>query len=149
MGAGSDTITGGSGNDTIVAGGGHDLISGGGGGDVFVFAAPDSLVNAGINGIEVITDWVSTDALKVAAVGTGVTFYHNDTLTASTFGGAVTAANTQIATTHAGDKYAAVQVGSDVIVFIDSNASGTITTADDAILLTGRTLADIAATNFI
>ena len=68
-------------------------------------------------------------------------------MTASTFGGAITAAN---ASTHIGaDKYFAVQVGADVVVFVDNNGDHTITGADDAILLTGRTLADISATNFI
>jgi hypothetical protein len=34
-------------------------------------------------------------------------------------------------------------------VFIDSNASGTITAADDAIILTGKSLTDITGTSFI
>ena len=62
---------------------------------------------------------------------------------------AITAANTS---PHiAGDKYFAVQLGSDVVVFIDSNADHAITTADEAILLTGRTITDILAngSNFI
>ena len=36
-----------------------------------------------------------------------------------------------------------------MVVYIDSNASGTITTADDAIILTGKSLADITLANFI
>jgi hypothetical protein len=84
--------------------------------------------------------------LKVASIGTGVAFYHNDSLTAASFGAAITAADTQIHTTHATDKYAAVQVGADVVVFIDTTADGHITGADDAVILTGRSLTDLAGT---
>jgi hypothetical protein len=83
--------------------------------------------------------------LKVGIAGPGAGVYHNDSLTAVNFSGAVTAADTQIQTTHAADKYAAVQVGADVVVFIDTNADHHITTADDAIILAGRSLTDLIA----
>lgn len=66
-------------------------------------------------------------------------------MTASSLNAGIAQANTDL-TTHV---YVALQVGSDVVVYIDSNASGTITTADDAIILTGKSLADITLANFI
>ena len=41
---------------------------------------------------------------------------------------------------------AAVQVGSDVIVFVDNNADHV---ADDAIILSGRALTDLSGSSFI
>ena len=43
----------------------------------------------------------------------------------------------------------AVQVGTDVVVFADSHHDGSITGADDAVTLVGKSLADISASNFI
>jgi Ca2+-binding RTX toxin-like protein len=153
MGTGADTITGGAGNDTIVGGGGmgagsHDMLSGGGGSDTFIFAAGTSV--ATLNSAEVITDWNgTTDSLKIGGLGTGVGVYHNDTLSAANFSSAITTADTALQGTHAGDKYIAVQVGTDVVVFADDTGAGHITSADDAIILTGRALSDIVATDFI
>jgi Ca2+-binding RTX toxin-like protein len=155
MGTGADTITGGAGNDTITAGGGgtgHDVISGGGGSDTFVFAAGASAAN--LNTAEVITDWNSGDSLKIGALGAGAGIYHADTLTASSFGAAITVADTALQTAGHGsgtDKYIAVQVGSDVIVFADTTAAGHISVGDDAIVLVGRSLTDIHTdgSNFI
>ena len=56
---------------------------------------------------------------------------------------ALSFANGQIA---AGQNYVAVQVGADVIIFADS--AGNDGTADSAVMLVGRTLADIAFGNF-
>lgn len=98
---------------------------------------------------DTITGFEATDSLQVGAVGAGATINHNDTLSASSFSGAVTAADTQIFTTHAAHKYAAVQVGADGIVFTDTDGDHHITAADAAVILTGKTLADIAAGNFV
>ena len=47
----------------------------------------------------------------------------------------------------AGNNYVAVRVGGDVVVFVDSgNNNGT---AEDAIVLVGRTLADVEPANFV
>jgi hypothetical protein len=43
----------------------------------------------------------------------------------------------------------AIQVGSDVVVFADSNNSGTLTAADNAVVLVGRTLTDIDSSNIV
>ena len=149
MGTGSDTINGGSGNDIIVGGGGADLLTGGGGSDTFQFAVGSSPATGGGGSGATITDWKSTDSLKIGALGAGAGVFHADALSASNFTAAISVADTQISTTHAGDKYAAVQVGSDVIIFADTSGPGHITSADDAIILTGRTLADVLASDFI
>jgi hypothetical protein len=65
--------------------------------------------------------------------------------TATDFNDAITQANNHLGT----GIYVAVQVGADVIVFADTNASGTITAADDAVTLVGKTLADIDFSNIV
>jgi Ca2+-binding RTX toxin-like protein len=148
MGAGADTITGGLGNDTITAGGGgmgnHDVISGGGGADKFIFAVGQSVAN--INTAEVITDFVTGDTLQIGALGHAAgAFFGGDTVTASSLNAGIAQANTDLGA----HIYVALQVGSDVVVYIDSNADGHITAADDAIVLTGKALADITLANFV
>jgi Ca2+-binding RTX toxin-like protein len=134
-------IWGGAGNDTISGGGGHDLLSGGGGADNFVFAAASSPVAGGAAGVAVINDWVSTDHLDFS---TAPTAFHTDA-TGSNFGDAMTKANALLVA-NGTEHFAVVQVGADIIVFVDNNADHV---ADDAVLLTGRALADIAAGNLI
>jgi hypothetical protein len=106
-----------------------------------------------VSGIASITDWTSSDSLQFTgtggAIGTGTSFYHNDSLTASKFSAAESIANTQISATHGTNKYAAVQAGSSVIIFVDTNADHSITAADEAVILTGKSLTDIVATDFI
>lgn len=63
-------------------------------------------------------------------------------LTASTYDAALILANTQIAN---GNNYVVIQVGSDTVVFVDT--AGNNGTAEDAVVLVGRTLADISAAN--
>jgi len=76
--ASKDTINGGAGADTITGGAGQDTLTGGAGADVFVFNINDSAYN----GIDVITDFGSTDAIVYgsadvafsgAVTGTGTT----------------------------------------------------------------------------
>jgi len=67
-------------------------------------------------------------------------------LTASTYDQALSLANTQIST--AAVDYVVVQVGADVVVFADTAGANT-SNPDDAVVLVGRTLADISAGNII
>ena len=46
-------------------------------------------------------------------------------------------------------KYIAVQVGTDVVVFADTNADHSITGVDDAVTLVGKTLNDIDFSNIV
>ena len=71
---------------------------------------------------------------------------HTDT--ATDFATAVTKA-TALLGANATDAFVAVQVGSDVVVFVDEGGNHAVDGTDDAILLVGKTLADIALGNFI
>ena len=139
-GAGNDTLDGGLGNDTIVGGAGHDMIITGGGTDLIKFGLGDSAVNQST--ADVITDWNSADTLTFASGPSGTVDYSETT--AASFAAATTAANALIATGNT--NVAVVAVGADLVVFVDSaNNNGT---ADDAVILQGRTLADISISNF-
>jgi hypothetical protein len=75
-------------------------------------------------------------------------FYGGDTVVASSLSAAITQADTDLQT-HAA-KYIAIQVGSDVVVFANTDGTaGHISATDDAIILSGRALTDISGTNFI
>jgi hypothetical protein len=52
-------------------------------------------------------------------------------------------------TANGADHIFAIKVGSDLVIFADSNHDGSITAADDAVILAGRSLADVAGGNFI
>jgi hypothetical protein len=112
-------------------------MSGGAGADTFIFAAGDTTPDGGL--WDVITDFETADKLDFANTGT----VYNE-ITATDAVDAVAKATARIA---AGDDVVAVQVGSDVIVFVDSGNNDGV--ADDAVALIGRTLADISASNFI
>jgi len=161
---GSDTMLGGEGDDQLVAYGlGHARLDGGAGDDLIVSASPEqSLLYGGAGhdrfelvanaplatqAIDVIGDWESGDSLHFAAVSVaGVPAAQYAELVADSFDHALAAATQQI--TSAGAVYVAVQVGSDVWVFADTDgvaANG----PDAAVVLVGRTLADIGAGNFV
>ena len=139
--AGSDTLIGGAGADTLAGGTGHDQLSGGTGANLFIFAPGDSGVTQGT--IDVITDWSSSDG--IAFNGLTVTAGAYAEASAADYSAALTLANTQIASGAA--DVVAVSVGSDVIVFADS--AGNNGSADDAIVLSGRALSDVDASNFL
>ncbi|MDZ4370680.1 MAG: calcium-binding protein, partial [Phenylobacterium sp.] len=139
-GADGDTLQGGDGNDTVAGNGGTDFLRGGNGNDLFTIAAADSGTAAG--SLDQILDWEATDALDFAVIGAATDGVNYIELTASTYDAALTLANTQIAN---GNDYVVIQVGADVVVFADTgNNNGT---AEDAVALVGRTLADISAGN--
>jgi hypothetical protein len=133
-----------------------DALSGGGGSDKFIFATGGSSVSLGASslagngaahGIDQIRDWTSSDkisfSLGTANAGSALNF---STATGTDFNDAVSEANAHLGT---GGKYVAVQVGGDVIVFADTSNDSHITTADDAVTLVGKTLADITASNIV
>lgn len=146
-GSGSDTITGGAGADTIIGGVGADDLRGGGGADIFQFSAGHSGTTEGA--LDRVLDWAGGRSLGPSdqiqfiglAAATPTTYLE---MTASSYGAAKLLADGQIA---AGNNYVAVQIGADVVLFVDSgNNNGT---ADDAVMFVGRTLADIDYTSII
>lgn len=141
------TLSGDAGNDTLVSGGaGFDVLYGGHGRDRFEFAAkitPDAGVEANI------MDWESHDTLSFAEVSilsdaSGILPRSYSEFVATSYEQALRIANEHISA--AGAKYVAAQVGGNVFVFADLGdpADG----ADVAVILTGRTLADIGLSNF-
>ncbi|MDP3659947.1 calcium-binding protein, partial [Phenylobacterium sp.] len=137
-GAARDTISGGAGNDTISGAGGKDQLTGGAGQDRFVFGASDS--GSTVGSFDLINDWEATDRLDFAAAG--VTYTEStqaDFATAETFANGIIGAGTA--------DVVAVQVGSDVVVFVDTGANNG--TYEDAVVLVGRTINDISDTNIV
>jgi Ca2+-binding RTX toxin-like protein len=138
--ASSDLLSGGSGDDRLAGGGGRDTLTGGSGADTFVIAAGDSGVTAGA--LDAISDWEAGDHLAFATAATSGDYLE---LTAADYASALSLANAQIAGGVV--NFVAVGVGSDVVVFADSFGNNGV--AEDAIVLTGRTLADIDAANIV
>ena len=137
-GGGADTLDGGAGNDTLDGGAGGDRITTGGGADVIVIGQGGSAPGQS----DVVTDWNSSSTVRLAhPVGDSSAYVESS---AADYATATTFANNLIASGAA--NVVAVQIGADVAVFADSAADNG--TADDVLVLTGRTLADVSATNF-
>jgi Ca2+-binding RTX toxin-like protein len=148
QGPDASTLSGGAGADLIVSGGaGRDVVFGGEGRDRFEFVAKTdpSL------GLEAeIRDWESGDTLSFPAVSilstaSSILPRSYSEFVAGSYAEALSIADEHISAT--GATYVAAQVGSDVYVFADTGdpADG----ADIAIVLVGRTLADISLSNFV
>ncbi|MEW5684186.1 MAG: calcium-binding protein [Pseudomonadota bacterium] len=148
QGPDATTMNGGAGSDTIVSGGsGRDILSGGEGRDRFEFVAKTDPA-AGIEAV--ISDWESGDTMSFAAVSilttqSSILPMSYSEFVVGSYEEALRTANQHISAT--GATYVSAQVGADVYVFADTGdpADG----ADIAILLTGRTLADIGLVNFV
>ena len=151
-GAGNDVLAGGLGNDTITGGTGVDTMTGGGGADVFVFASfGDSPAVAGA--IDQITDWNGAANGVSFGLGAGTALNYTET-TAADFASALVSADAHLGL---GGKYVAVQVGGDVVLFADTGhfvlgvatagGDGHIDASDDAVVLVGKSLADIDFVN--
>jgi Ca2+-binding RTX toxin-like protein len=138
-GLGNDYLSGGVGRDTLDGGTGADSLSGGEASDIFVLDAhTSSLLFTGA--FDKILDWSSDDVIRLRAAGApGYT-----ETTAPELGSAVGAAQQLIGGGQA--EVVAVQVGGDVMIFVDHSGANTI---DVAAILVGRTLADISAANFL
>ena len=142
--AGIDTVSGGDGLDIVVGGADTDFLRGGNDTDIFSFASGDSGVTAG--SLDQILDWQVSDLITF---GTGPAADGSDgnyiELSATSYADAQNLANSQIASNS--KEYVVVQVGADVVVFAD--VDGGADDAEDAVVLVGRTLADISALNFL
>jgi Ca2+-binding RTX toxin-like protein len=134
---GADTLDGGAGNDTLSGGDGADVLTGGAGADVFKIDGSAKT----LAGLDRITDFTHAEDRLVfddAPAATAVNFV---TDTAADFTTALADANAKLA---AGADFVAVQVGADVIVFADEAGEHHV---ESAVLLVGKTLADIAASD--
>ena len=141
--AGPDTLHGLGGDDVLQGGQGVDVLEGGAGSDLF-------LISAAAGRMDTVIDWSSADRLSfvfgggslLTPAGTALNYVET---TAGSFSAALATANAQIVGGVV--EYVSVQVGSDVIVFADSN--GDHGAADDAVILRSQTLASIDASNII
>jgi len=129
-GAGDDSLRGGAGADEVTGGVGRDTLSGGDGVDRFVFGGEDSPAATR----DVITDWSSDERIVFTAFGA----YQEASAPDAGRG----YADSLVA---AGARFVAMQTPDGVILYVDSAGNGG--TAESAVLLSGRTLADISAAN--
>jgi Ca2+-binding RTX toxin-like protein len=134
-GVGNDNLSGGDGGDTLAGGDGTDNLTGGAGVDAFIASG----AAGSIAGLDHILDWTGgTDKLQFSG-GPVASDANFDTATAADYASAITAA---FAATADGAAYVAVQVGSDVLVFADTN--GEPANIEDVVVLVGRTLSDVS-----
>jgi len=143
----ASALNGGAGSDTITSfGGGRDIVSGGEGRDRFEFVSGTA---PSVGPEADIVDWETHDTLHFDAVGifgaSAILPLSYSEFVADDYASALAIANEHISAS--GAIYVAAQVGSDVYVFADTGdpADG----ADVALLLVGRTLADIGLSNFV
>lgn len=132
---GGDLLDGGDGNDTLAGGTGADTLTGGDGADTFLI---DGRMGGSMAELDQITDF--THGVDRLGMGdrvslSGATFWSGD---AETYTDAYAAAAQKIASGAA--DVVAVQIGADVVVFADSHLHNRV---DSAVVLVGRTLADV------
>lgn len=136
---GDDTLSGGDGDDTLIGAGGVDQLTGGAGADVFTFLPGNSGLTAGT--LDRILDWSAQDRLHFGAAGApgaAISTYQESQSQAGDFNAAREAAAALISKSGVG--FVAYQIGADVVVFADADGDKAL---DNAVVLVGRTLADI------
>lgn len=139
-GDGNDSLEGGEGAETLDGGAGFDTLAGGFGSDLFI--EDDGLgvqfvIETTVNRI---SHWESTDRIQLRGTFTAQQYVET---TSDTYFAAQTLVETAMRN---GAEVVAVQIGGDVVVYTDVSAGSSI---HNAIVLAGRTLADIAPDNFI
>jgi Ca2+-binding RTX toxin-like protein len=142
---GDDSLSGGDGADTLIGGRGVDILVGGPGADVFSFSAGDSGLAAGT--LDRIMDWSAQDKLHFGvanAVGATIATYQESLSPSGDYNAAREAAAALIS--KSGVTFVAYQIGADVVVFADADGDKTM---DNAVILVGRTLADIDVSSII
>lgn len=165
---GDDTIIGGVGADTVLGEGGYDVLTGGGGSDTFVFGAGSSEVNYPL--ADRILDWSSLYRMDIPIVGGYAEIAGSGPppppapdygyapvedpygyapppagAPADDFAAALTSANSAM-NADGNLKIVAVQSGSEVAVFVDTDGNRS---ADLAIILFNSNLSALDAGNFI
>ena len=135
----ANTLVGDAGADVINGRGGADTLTGGSKSDKFVFSSGDTGITEAT--ADTITDFsTGTDKIDVDAPGT---YVEADGTGTANFAAFQTAANASL-TTNSDDIYAQYNFngGGNTLVVIDEDKSGTITTGDTLIILTGLSTAD-------
>jgi hypothetical protein len=148
-------VSGDAGADRLIGEGGADVLAGGAGADLFIFGAASSDAAAGLT--DRIVDWSAEDRIHVDGAGAGFVEvappqptmgggygYDPPPPPDTSYAGMMARANEQLMNPAVG--VVATQVGGDVVLFADSNGDRL---ADLAILLVGRSLADIGPPNVV
>lgn len=140
--SGLDTIQGGDGADTIDDGGAADMLMGGAGADVFQFytSASNNVTDARTPRI---VDWAAEDRIQFHTNFAGQRPGYEER-SATSFDAAVTLATETLKNVN--NTIVSIQVGGDVLVFSGLGFGSGIY---KAVLLSGRSLADISGDNFI
>jgi Ca2+-binding RTX toxin-like protein len=145
--AAADTLIGDTAADTITGRAGADTLTGGSKSDTFIFATGDTGITEAT--ADTITDFsTGTDKIDVDAPGTYVEADGTGTADLAAF---ITAANASL-TINSDDIYAQYNFagGGNTLVVVDEEKSGTVTTGDTLIILTGlSTAGGLDASDFI
>ena len=136
-GRGADTLDGGGGNDTLDGGVGANLLTGGAGQDVFLIT---NRVASSESGLDRISDFTHGDDRIGFGGPVSLAGHTAWSGTEATYDGALARATSEITSGQADVVF--VQVGTDVVVFADSNLHDRV---DGAVVLVGKTLGDITA----
>lgn len=139
-GAGNDSMEGGIGAETFDGGAGFDTLAGGFGADLFIEDDAIGVQFVISTTLNRITHWENSDHIQLRGKITADQYVER---TADTLFAAQNAAEAAL---QGGAEVVAVQVGTDVVVYTDVSAGVSI---HNAVLLAGRTLADIAFDNFV
>lgn len=139
-GAGNDLMEGGEGAETFDGGAGFDTLAGGFGADLFI--EDDGLgvqfvISTTLNRI---THWENSDHIQLRGKITAQQYVETQAENLFT---AQTVAETAL---QGGAEVVAIQIGADVVIYTDVSAGSSI---HNAIMLAGRSLADISVDNFV
>jgi Ca2+-binding RTX toxin-like protein len=132
---GGDTLDGGAGSDTLLGGRGSDVLTGGSGSDTFLISGRVTAVQADLDRITDFTHGEDRLGFGSHVSLAGHSFWSG---VEANYADALAVATDQI-TSGAAD-VVAVQVGSDVIVFADSDLHDHVS---NAVVLVGQTLAGV------
>ncbi len=148
-GAGNDTISGGDGDDDITGGTGANTLTGGAGVDNFNFADGDS-TSTSMTTITDFTAGTDGDTLTFGAASTyeAISAANQTAIDAdTTLAAALTQAASQLA---ANEVTAFTYGGSTYVLFEDGTNAGAYNAAEDVVIkLTGVTVDDLVAANFL
>lgn len=151
-GGGNDYLVGGLGDDTLIAGTGVDTLIGGEGNDVFVLAT-----NSFVGSVDSIVgafyappvDRIDTSATVTNVIDTQITLQASTDLNVATVNVLFTATFTNKFVSGIVSAGIFTTADSKTFIAIDADASGTFTSGDYLIDVTGSTLSGVTASTFI